>query len=116
MYPNLFGAHPPFQIDGNFGVTAGIAECSSRVTPAKCICCPHCLRVGRRGPVRGLRARGGFEVDITWQEGRLARATISLVSGARAGFVQLRGYRFAQPSPTKLRGGGPVSRQSHVGG
>jgi alpha-L-fucosidase 2 len=96
-YPNLFCAHPPFQIDGNFGATAAIAEMLLQSHPETDTCgpsgqpCADATPVLRLlpalpdawpdGEVRGLRARGGYEVNITWRAGRLVSSEIVGVPG-----------------------------------
>lgn len=89
-YPNLFDAHPPFQIDGNFGGTAGVCEMliqSQLADPvnheAVVELLPALPASWQKGEVSGIRARGGLEVDFAWDGGKVTRATLHSAKGCR---------------------------------
>jgi len=105
-YPNMFDAHPPFQIDGNFGGANGMMEMLLQCVDGEIELLPALPRAWASGSIRGLRARGGFEVDIVWRNGALEsvqlRGTPGGVAKVRYG-EKLKSVRVARGQSAVLK-------------
>ncbi|MGO3307782.1 MAG: glycosyl hydrolase family 95 catalytic domain-containing protein, partial [Sphingobacterium sp.] len=88
-YPNLFTAHPPFQIDGNFGLTAGVAEMLIQSHDGAVHLLPAIPAIWPDGSVKGIKARGGFEVAMRWEDSEVQKVTVWSAIG---GNLRLRSY------------------------
>ena len=104
-YPNMFDAHPPFQIDGNFGGTNGISEMLMQnrligdTTEIELL--PALPKAFPTGSVKGLRARGGFEIDIEWQGGNLVKTTVRSLLGRPVRLRYRQAVRETKTQPGK---------------
>lgn len=88
-YPNMFTAHPPFQIDGNFGLTAGVAEMLIQSHDGAVHILPALPDAWKKGTVSGIVARGGFEIAMTWNDGEVMEVKVLSKIG---GNLRLRSY------------------------
>ncbi len=92
-YPNLLDAHPPFQIDGNYGVCAGITLMLLQCEDGKIRILPALPRKFRNGSIRGLKAKGNITVDIAWQDGRLTQYQLTAAQDCTVTVAALDGER-----------------------
>ena len=83
-YPNLLDAHPPFQIDGNFGGAAAVAEMLVQSNAEYIELLPAIPKAWQSGTVKGLKARGNYEIDMTWSKGQVTNLKIKSSTSANA--------------------------------
>jgi alpha-L-fucosidase 2 len=119
--PNLFDTHPPFQIDGNFGGAAGIAEMLIQSHAHEVALLPATPKAWATGSFRGLRARGGLTVDLTWREGKAVEATFAASIDGTHRIRPPRGSKIAQVRsgsanvPVKTSADGVVTLSARAG-
>jgi alpha-L-fucosidase 2 len=105
-YINLFDSHPPFQIDGNFGGAAGIVEMLVQSHQGFIDVLPALPAALPSGSLRGVCARGGFELDMSWEDGRLTRLSVLSKAGEPC---KIRYQGKLQEFPTEIGNRYPVA-------
>lgn len=117
VYPNLFCAHPPFQIDGNFGGTAGIAEMLLQShgdsTVIRMLPALPTEAGWQQGNVKGLHARGGFVVDMAWKNGAIATAKVKSLKGEPCNIVVPAGKSVVDAKGKTVVAADAAARQAH---
>ncbi|WP_342563081.1 glycoside hydrolase family 95 protein [Paenibacillus sp. FSL R7-0345] len=111
-YPNLFDAHPPFQIDGNFGAAAGIAEMLLQSHLGELRLLPALPAAWKDGRISGIRARGGYELELVWQDHALVSASITASRDGECRIVYARGLKIQLPDGSLAAADQPLQVKS----
>jgi len=106
IHDNLFNTHPPFQIDGNFGYAAGVCEMLVQSHTGEIHFLPALPDAWRSGSVRGIRARGGMEIDLQWQGGRATQAVLNATVGGKYVLRPPKGQQIDGPGTVQMKAGG----------
>jgi alpha-L-fucosidase 2 len=105
IQPNLLNTHPPFQIDGNFGYAAGVCEMLVQSHTGVIHLLPALPAAWSTGSVQGIRARGGLEIDMAWQDGRATAARLKATVAGRCVLRAPNGQKVDGPAAIDLRAG-----------